>query len=207
MFTGIVEETGTVREARPPRLTVACSLVLSDLKVSDSIAVNGTCLTVVARDTSSFTCEVVPETIKRTNLGRLRRGDPVNLERPLAPTGRFGGHFVQGHVDGTAEVISLTPQGEQVLARFRAALDLMRYIVPKGFIALDGVSLTVVERQPTEFAVALIPYTRAHTTFGSRRTGDLVNVELDVLAKYVEQLLKETGAGLSEERLRERGFA
>ncbi len=206
MFTGIVEEMGTVQEARLPGLTVGCALVLSDLKASDSIAVNGVCLTVVARQAASFTCEVVPETVKRTNLGRLRPGDPVNLERPLTPAGRFGGHFVQGHVDGTAAVVSLTPQGEQVLARFRAPTDLMRYIVAKGFIALDGASLTVVERTPSEFSVALIPYTREHTTFHARRPGDPVNVEVDILAKYVEQLLGERGSGLTEGLLREHGF-
>lgn len=188
MFTGIVEEVGRVKDTGPGRLVIAAATVLEDLKVSDSIAINGTCLTVVARDSDSFAVNVVPETLRRTNLGSLRPGDPVNLERPLAVQGRLGGHIVQGHVDGTGVVDSIASEGEALLVRFRAPAAIMRYVVEKGFIAVDGTSLTVVNCDSQSFLVTIIPYTRDHTNLGTRKVGDVVNLEVDIIAKYVERL-------------------
>jgi riboflavin synthase len=189
MFTGIVEEVGRVKAVSLPRLTVGAKKVMEGLKVGDSIAVNGTCLTVVEMDGESFSVELSPETLRRTNLGLLKEGDGVNLERSLALGDRMGGHFVQGHIDGRGRVLSIAPQGDCLLFRFRAPKRLMPYIVEKGFIAIDGVSLTVVERKASSFTVSVIPYTRYNTILGERRPGDVVNLEVDILAKYVESLL------------------
>ncbi|MCS6801382.1 MAG: riboflavin synthase [Chloroflexota bacterium] len=191
MFSGIVEELGTVRARTEDSLVIRASTVLEDMRVGDSIAVNGACLTVVAFGADWFRVEVVPETWGRTNLGDCSVGDPVNLERSLRADGRIGGHFVQGHVDGTAALEALTPRGNEVVARFGVAPAISRYIVNKGFIALDGVSLTVVETGADWFTIALIPHTRAVTTLGVRRPGDRVNVEVDIVGKYVERFVAE----------------
>jgi len=217
MFTGIVEEIGVVRAIRPGQLAISARAVLQGTRPGDSICVNGACLTVTALDGGSFSVDVMPETLRRTNLGGLRAGDRVNLERPLAAGGRLGGHFVQGHVDATGRVLSLTPEEGAVLARFEAPPAVMRYIVDKGFIAVDGVSLTVVEHDATYFAVSLVAYTREHTTLGSRGVGDLVNLEVDTIAKYVERLHPGRGMpgeapepaakpGITTEFLAEHGF-
>ena len=205
MFTGIVEEIGTVRAARPGQLAIAAQKVLEDTTLGDSIAVNGVCLTVTALSTDSFSIDVMPETLRRTNLGALRPGDVVNLERPLAVGGRFGGHFVQGHVDGVGRVLSVTPERESLLLKFEALPEIMRYVVEKGFIAVDGVSLTVVECSSTSFGVSLVTYTLENTTLGVRRPGDTVNLEVDIIAKYVERL-REGGTGITKEFLAEHGF-
>ncbi len=188
MFTGIVEEVGAVARVEPTGLTVAGQKVTSDLKVSDSICVNGACLTVTELDGDTFSVDVVPETLRRTNLGALSEGDPVNLERPLALSDRLGGHVVQGHVDGTAAIDAITDDGEALMIGFRAPASIMRYIVEKGFVAVDGTSLTVVNCALDRFSVTIIPYTRDNTVFHSRRVGDTVNIETDILAKYVERL-------------------
>ena len=188
MFTGIVEEVGSVTEAQPNRMVIAASTVMDDLKVSNSICVNGACLTVTWRDKSSFSVEVVPETLRRTNLGVLHGGDPVNLERPLAVGGRYGGHMVQGHVDATGKVESITGEGEALLMKIQAPASVMRYVVEKGFIAVDGASLTVVNYDSHSFVVAIIPYTRDNTVLGNRKVEDFVNLEVDIIAKYVERL-------------------
>ena len=188
MFTGIVEEVGSVAHVEPAGLTVSGPKVTSDLKVSDSINVNGACLTVTALDGDSFRVDVVPETLRRTNLGALKEGDPVNLERPLALSDRLGGHIVQGHVDATAAIDSIADDGEALMISFRAPSSVMRYIVEKGFVAVDGTSLTVVNCALDRFSVTIIPYTQDNTVFRSRRVGDTVNVETDVVAKYVERL-------------------
>lgn len=188
MFTGIVEEVGSVARVEPTGLTVSGPKVTSDLKVSDSINVNGACLTVTALDGDSFRVDVVPETLRRTNLGALNEGDPVNLERPLALSDRLGGHIVQGHVDATAAIDSIADDGEALMISFRAPTSIMRYVVEKGFVAVDGTSLTVVNCALDRFSVTIIPYTRDNTVFRSRRVGDTVNVETDVVAKYVERL-------------------
>ncbi len=189
MFTGIVEEIGRVQAMDDAALFIAAGKTLADLAIGGSIAVNGTCLTAVSVAPGAFSAEVTPETLSRTNLGRLTPGDGVNLERPVAVSGRLGGHIVQGHVDGVGEVIGIVPEGNSRVMRFRAPADLMRYIVPKGFIAVDGISLTVVEVQGSAFTVSVIPTTYRETVLGVRREGDMVNLEADVIAKYVERLL------------------
>jgi riboflavin synthase len=194
MFTGIVEEVGTIEEVSPGHLTVAAATVMDDLKVSDSICVNGACLTVTALDTRKFSVDVVPETLRLTNLGQLSARDPVNLERPMKADGRFGGHIVQGHVDGTGTVEDIAPDGEALLIRFSAPPDVMRYVVKKGFLAVDGTSLTVVDCDSLTFTVTIIPYTRENTVFRARDVGDVVNVEVDVMAKYIERLAGGQGS-------------
>ncbi len=192
MFTGIVEEVGTVRSAGSGRMAVSASKVVADLKVGDSVCVNGTCLTATSRDDAGFTVDVVPETLRRTNLGSLTAGDPVNLERSMAIGDRFGGHIVQGHIDATGEVVSIDTEGdagaEALVVSIDAPVSVMRYVVEKGFVAVDGTSLTVVNCGAQSFTVTIIPHTRDNTVFGSRRVGDLVNLEADIIAKYVERV-------------------
>jgi riboflavin synthase len=188
MFTGIVEEVGHIQSVEPGGLTFRASEVMSDLKVSDSINVNGTCLTVTSRDEHTFSVDVVPETLRRTNLGSLGAGDPVDLERPLAVDGRFGGHIVQGHVDATGTLDSISEEGDALLLRFLGSASIMRYVVEKGFIAVDGVSLTVVNCDERSFTVTIIPFTRDNTVLGSKKVGEPVNLEADIIAKYVERL-------------------
>ena len=188
MFTGIVEEVGYVQSVEPGGLIVRASEVMSDLKVSDSINVNGTCLTVTSRDEHTFSVDVVPETLRRTNLGSLGSGDPVDLERPLAVDGRFDGHIVQGHVDATGTLDSISEEGDALLLRFQGPASIMRYVVEKGFIAVDGVSLTVVNCGDRSFTVTIIPFTRVNTVLGSKKVGEPVNLEADIIAKYVERL-------------------
>ena len=189
MFTGIVEEMGRVREWRDNALVIDSQTALEGTRVGDSIAVNGVCITVVAVEDGAFAFDVSPETARRSNLDALRPGDPVDLERPLPYGGRVGGHLVQGHVDGVGVVRSITPDGESYLFAFDAPPALMRYIVEKGFVAVDGISLTVAGREATAFTVAVIPYTHQNTVLGHCAPGDQVNIEVDILAKYAEQLL------------------
>ena len=188
MFTGIVEEVGSVAEVSPGHLTVGAATVLDDLKIGDSICVNGVCLTVTDIVAKTFSVDVVPETLRRTNLGQLSSRDPVNLERSMRADGRFGGHIVQGHVDGTGTVDDIAPDGDASLVRFTAPPAIMRYVVEKGFIAVDGTSLTVVNCDDRTFTVTVIPFTRENTVFGAREVGDVVNLEADIMAKYVERL-------------------
>ena len=189
MFTGIVEEVGTVKSVSPSGLRIAANATLEGTRVGDSTAINGACLTVTSMLDGEFSVDVVPETWRRTNLGELRPGDPVNLERSLSFSGRMGGHFVQGHVDGTGHIAEISPDGDAVMVRFEVEPSVLRYIVEKGFVAVDGISLTVVGRQERSFTVTLIPSTRANTTFRARQVGDTVNLEVDILAKYVERFL------------------
>ena len=188
MFTGIVEEVGSVRAAEEGRLLIGASEVLGDVKVGDSIAVNGACLTVTTYDESGFSVDVVPETLRRTNLGELTAGSPVNLERSMPAYGRFGGHMVQGHIDGTAVIRSIKSEGDALMVIFDAPSSIMRYVVEKGFIAVDGASLTIVNCDNFSFSVTIIPHTRENTVFKSKRAGDSVNLEVDIMAKYVERL-------------------
>ena len=188
MFTGIVEEVGSVRAAGEGRLVIGASDMLSDVKVGDSISVNGACLTVTTHDESSFSVDVVPETLRRTNLGELEAGSPVNLERSMPAYGRFGGHMVQGHVDGTATIRSIRSEGDALMVVFDAPAPVMRYVVEKGFIAVDGASLTIVHCDNFSFSVTIIPHTRENTVFKSKKVGDSVNLEVDIVAKYVERL-------------------
>ncbi|MGW5051719.1 riboflavin synthase [Actinokineospora sp. NPDC004072] len=192
MFTGIVEERGEVVAvadlADAARLTISGPLVTADARIGDSISVNGVCLTVVELDGGAFTADVMRETLVRTSLGGLGAGDPVNLERAAAVGARFGGHIVQGHVDGTGEIAAREPSEHWDLVRIGMPPRLARYVVEKGSITVDGVSLTVVEVGPDWFTVSLIPETLRVTTLGVRAVGDKVNLEVDVIAKYVERL-------------------
>ena len=190
MFTGIVEELGKVREASSNRLVIETK-ILGKLAKGESIAVNGACLTVTASTADTFTVDLVRETVDRTNLGGLQAGDPVDLERALTPESRMGGHFVQGHVDGVGTVVEIGGPADDCTLRVDAPADIARYIVEKGFVAVDGISLTVTGVRDTAFSAAVIPYTMEHTVLGSRRPGDRVNLEADILAKYVERLLPQ----------------
>ena len=191
MFTGIVEEVGTVRSVVQGRLTIGGRKVMPTLEIGGSISVNGACLTVTSLEPDGFSVDVVPETLRRTNLGLLNPNSPVNLERPLRADGRMDGHIVQGHVDGTGTIGEISADGEALMVRIDVPAQLARYVVEKGFIAVDGVSLTVVHCDEAGFSVTVIPHTRYHTIFGSRSVGDAVNIEIDILAKYVERLMAE----------------
>lgn len=197
MFTGIVEELGRVVEVTAlsddsARLVVSGPLVTADARHGDSIAVNGVCLTVVDLADGAFSADVMAETLRRSSLGGLQPGDPVNLERPMAADGRFGGHIVQGHVDGLGRIRARHPSENWEVVEVDVPSDLARFLVEKGSITVDGVSLTVVEvvdGDPAWFSVSLIPTTLSATTLGSRQVGDPVNLEVDVIAKYVERMV------------------
>jgi len=206
MFTGIVEEIGRVISAQSGKLVIAAGDVLQGMELGGSINVNGACLTVTSLNANSFSVDIMPETLKRSNLGLLSAGDKVNLERPLALGGRLGGHLVQGHVDATGRVLSVWWDGEAMVIRFEAPPEVMRYVVEKGFIAVGGVSLTVVAKGTGSFEVSLVDYTCKHTNLGDRRVGDLVNLEVDVIAKYVEQLSQARSPGITVDFLQEHGF-
>ncbi len=202
MFSGIVEEMGRVRRLErrgtAGRLEVEAVQVLADTRIGDSIAVNGVCLTVTERGHGRFTVDLSPETLSRTTLGTLVPGARVNLERSLAVGGRLGGHFVQGHVDAVGTVRSVRSLGENRVMVFAAPPEVMRYVVVKGFIAVDGMSLTVVDRMRDGFSVAFIPHTLAHTVAGAYRVGTRVNLEADILGKYVERFLADPAGGRAE---------
>jgi riboflavin synthase len=206
VFTGIVEEVASVASISARSLVIAADKVLQGMQPGGSIAVNGACLTVTDFNSKSFSVDVMPETLRQTNLGRLRTGDRVNLERPLALGGQVGGHLVQGHVDDTGKIAAMTREGEAFLITFEASPEVMRYIVPKGFIAVDGVSLTVAGRDTGSFMVSVVDYTRQHTILGSQKVGDIVNLEVDVIAKYVEQLSQSQSTGITADFLQEHGF-
>ena len=189
MFTGIVEEVGTVSVCQEYGLSVKAKKVTEDLRLGDSIAVNGTCLTVVEFDESQFRVDLAPETLRRTSLGELEVGRRVNLERPLAVSDRLGGHIVQGHVDAAGRVMSIRPEGDCFIFRIRTPKRLMPYVVEKGFIAVDGISLTVVKKRAASFTVSVIPYSLSNTNLEEKSAGHRVNLEVDILAKYVESLL------------------
>lgn len=213
MFTGIIEELGAVASvetrAAGARLRIRCSHVLQDASEGSSIAVNGVCLTAVDLRPDSFAADLAPETLRRSNLGDLRAGSRVNLERPLAPTGRLSGHIVQGHVDGTGELLSLDPLGDgNWWLRLKVPAELDRYLVFKGSIAIDGISLTIAALEGQVVSVTIIPHTYQNTSLSGRRPGDRLNLECDVIAKHVEKLLGriEKPDGLTEEKLRQMGF-
>lgn len=194
MFTGIVEELGTVSSREGSRLRISCSNVLDGASIGDSTAVNGCCLTIVAFDTAAgwWDADVSDETYDRTNLGALSAGDPVNLERPVRLEDRLGGHLVQGHVDAVGEIVQGVPD-----LRIRMPEHLLRYVVEKGSITVDGISLTVVKPLEDGFTVAVIPHTSAVTTLGHKGPGALVNLEVDVMAKYTERLIEAQLASLT----------
>lgn len=206
MFTGIVEEIGKVKGLGRGRLSIEAKEVLEGTKKGDSISVSGACLTVISISNQGFDVEIMPETVRRTNLGRLQHGDKVNLERAMPADGRFGGHFVQGHVDDVGKVLSLKPEEGAVIARISVPSHVTRYVVSKGFIAVDGVSLTVIDGDDFSFSVSLVDFTRKHTTLGIIKPGDVVNLEVDIMAKYVERLQQKDNRGVTLDFLEERGF-
>lgn len=213
MFTGLIEEVGEVRRTRPRAggldIVVHAPGMAAELAVGESVSISGACLTVEKHDQSAFTAHAGEETLRRTTLTEARRGTRVNLERALLPGSRLGGHFVQGHVDGIGSVTARQPAGSTVWFEFAAPDGLAQYIAPKGSIAVDGISLTVVDCTDAQFRVAIIPHTLGETNLGERQPGDRVNLEVDVLAKYVARLLaaRQGSTGkLTEEYLREHGF-
>ncbi|MBR1696170.1 MAG: riboflavin synthase, partial [Selenomonas sp.] len=181
MFTGIIEEVGRIRRIGGGQLAVDCAKVVEDVQLGDSIAVNGICLTVTAFDKNHFTADVMPETLRRTSLSELGKGSPVNLERALTLSARLGGHIVSGHIDGTGEILSFQEEGNAILMKIVAGPDLLRYIVEKGSVALDGISLTVASVTEKDFTVSLIPHTREVTNLGYKKAGSTINIETDVL--------------------------
>ena len=206
MFTGIVEEIGVVRGADGGRLTIEASKVLEGTKPGDSLAVNGVCLTVTSMGGGAFGVDVMPETLSRTNLGELRYGERVNLERALALGGRLGGHLVLGHVDDVGKVVSVAPEENARIMRIAVPARLLAYIAGKGFIAADGVSLTVVDVDDFSLSVSLVAYTLEHTILGDKSPGSAVNVEVDVIARYLERLSEKAGQELSIDLLEKYGF-
>jgi riboflavin synthase len=206
VFTGIIEEIGTVASVPQGRLVINASQVLEGMQLGGSIAVNGACQTVTNFDNNSFSVDVMPETLRRTNLGLLRIGDRVNLERPLALGGELGGHLVQGHVDDTGKIGSIVKEGDAILMDFEAPPEVMQYIVPKGFITVDGASLTVVSKDTTSFRVSIVSYTRQHSTLADKNKGDIINLEVDIIGKYVAEFSKASSTGITADFLKEHGF-
>jgi len=187
MFTGIIEEIGTVQNLSAKSLAVQAKDVLVGTALGDSISVNGACLTVIEITKSAFVVEIMPETRRLTNIGDLHVGDRVNLERALSAQGRFGGHFVQGHVDAVGKVASLVPEGEAVILSVKAPDDVLKYLVKKCFVAVNGVSLTVTDCSSSQFSVSLVSFSRQKTNLGTLKQGQKVNLEVDIIAKYIEK--------------------
>ena len=206
MFTGIIEEVGRINAISSGKMAIAASKVLLGMELGGSISVNGACLTVTEFSSSSFSVDIMLETLNRTNLGLLRAGDEVNLERPLTMEKFLGGHLVQGHIDGTGRITSVMKQGETTLVKVEASPEIMHYIVEKGFIAVDGISLTVINMDENSFTVSIVEYTLKNTILGNRRIGDTVNLEVDIIAKYVERFNKSSNSGITINFLREHGF-
>jgi riboflavin synthase len=217
MFTGIVEEVGTIRRVvsghTSGEIAVRAAKVLEGTKIGDSIAVNGVCLTVTALLSDGFTADVMPETLRRSNLGKLRQGDPVNLERAMAADGRFGGHIVSGHIDGVGTIIEARREANAVWVRIQAPQSILNLIVEKGSIAIDGISLTVAAVQAESFQVSIIPHTGSETTLLRKGVGDPVNLENDIVGKYVQRLMhpadpqpKQQESRITLEFLAEHGF-
>lgn len=216
MFTGIVEEMGQIRSivrgASSAVLSIEANLILEDLKIGDSVAVNGVCLTATSIGAGGFTADVMHETLNRSSLGALQKGSHVNLERAMIANGRFGGHIVSGHIDGTGTIGSIQKDDNALWYTILADAKLLRYIVEKGSVTIDGISLTVADVQSDRFAVSLIPHTAKVTVLGEKRTGDIVNLETDIIGKYVEKLMKPVAeetkqkSAITMEFLAENGF-
>lgn len=213
MFTGIIEEVGTVKAVQHSGsnsfIRIEAKKILEDIHLGDSIAVNGVCLTVTHFDSTTFQADVMNETLSRSSLGSLRNGSPVNLERAMAAGGRFGGHIVSGHIDGTGTVSDIRNDGIAVWYTVSAKPEILRYSVEKGSIAIDGISLTVAKVTDNSFSVSIIPHTASVTILGTKKTGDIVNLENDIVGKYVEKLMKPADSpqsGLNMEMLAKNGF-
>ncbi|MCJ7605364.1 MAG: riboflavin synthase [Dehalococcoidales bacterium] len=206
MFTGIIQEVGTIVSIPAGKLVITGRQVMDGLVLGASVAVNGVCLTATAVDAASFTVDTVPETLQRSNLGQLRTGSRVNLERALKLGGELGGHLVQGHIDDTGTVVSKRQDGPAVIMRFKAPPDVLKYVVGKGFIAVDGTSLTVVDKDSSSFSVSVIPLTQTLTILLDKNVGDAVNLEVDIIGKYVAELMNPQSAGLTAAFLQENGF-
>lgn len=212
MFTGIIEETGELksinRSSNSAVLTIGAKTVLEDIHLGDSIAVNGLCLTVVRFDKNSFSADVMPESLKRSSLGSLKTGNLVNLERAMPANGRFGGHIVAGHIDGTGIISSIRKDSNAVWYTIKTEQSILKYIVEKGSVAIDGISLTVAEVGSDSFSVSVIPHTAENTILPTKRTGDMVNLENDCIGKYVEKLMGADNAngGITREYLAKFGF-
>lgn len=216
MFTGIVEEMGSIagiqRGAKSAVLTIQAEKVFEDIHVGDSIALNGVCLTVTSFSGNTYTADVMNETLKRSSLGSLTIGSKVNLERAMAANGRFGGHIVSGHIDGTGTIKKVEKDDNAIWYTIAASENLMKYIVEKGSIAIDGISLTVARRSDVDFSISMIPHTAKETVLSQKKPGDIVNLENDVVGKYIEQFMQyekkeeEKPSGLTKEFLLQAGF-
>lgn len=211
MFTGIIEEIGKIKGiskgVRSVSLEIEAEVILEDTRIGDSISTNGVCLTVTDMGTRSFRADVMPETMRKSSLGGLKSGDPVNLERALTLSSRLGGHMVSGHIDGTGRIVAFEKDDTAIWITVSAAPELLRYIINKGSVALDGVSLTVAYIDRSVFKVSVIPHTQQATTLTGKRVGDVINIENDMVARYIEKLAgREKGDGISLEFLQSNGF-
>ena len=210
MFTGIIEEVGKIKNIQGGtnyKLTIGASKILEDIHLGDSIAVNGICLTAIKWDNDSFTVDVMRETLERTSLHRLRAGNFVNLERALAANGRFGGHIVSGHIDGTGEIINIRRDANAVWYKIKTSEKIMEFIIEKGSIAIDGISLTVAKVDRSAFYVSVIPHTLENTILLSKKPGDIVNLENDIVGKYIKSFTdKNSNSPLCESFLKSNGF-
>ena len=217
MFTGIIEEIGTIKSINSngisSQLCISANAILEDTKIGDSIAVNGVCLTVTSIKSNLFTADVMAETLRRSNLGSLIPQSKVNLERAMPANGRFGGHIVSGHIDGTGTIVEIKPEGNAVWIKINCSDNLLKYIIHKGSITIDGISLTVAKVTDSDFSVSIIPHTAANTTLLQKKSGDVVNLENDVVGKYIEKLLsfqkideQKPQSKITEEFLRQNGF-
>lgn len=217
MFTGIIEEIGTIKSINSngisSQLCISTNTILEDTKIGDSIAVNGVCLTVTSIKSNLFTADVMAETLRRSNLGSLIPQSKVNLERAMPANGRFGGHIVSGHIDGTGTIVETKPEGNAVWIKINCSDNLLKYIIHKGSITIDGISLTVAKVTDSDFSVSIIPHTAANTTLLQKKSGDVVNLENDVVGKYIEKLLsfqkideQKPQSKITEEFLRQNGF-
>ena len=208
MFTGIVEELGKIKTITNDRIVIVCETVLSDTKLGDSIAVNGVCLTVTGINTNSFTADISPETMKITALNQLKSGDYVNLERAMKADGRFGGHIVSGHIDGRGKFISCVKVSNFYDLKIQLEDKQEKYVVQKGSISINGISLTIAEVNDNEINLAIIPHTYENTSLKTLKTGDYVNIEVDIMAKYIEKFLstRDNKSRISLEFLQEHGF-
>ncbi len=207
MFTGIIEETGQLKSLNGGRIEINCAKILSDIKIGDSICTNGICLTVTDFTEKYFAADVMPETFRKTSLEELNIGGAVNLERAMKVGDRFGGHIVSGHIDGTGKITNIRTDGNAIFINISAENFLLKQIAAKGSVALDGISLTVVDAGAENFSVSMIPHTRAVTNFNFKRVGSIVNIETDILAKYIERLMNfKTSNDLTREFLIENGF-